>query len=166
VSIAPASNSKKSVMISWLNEEEILYTEEIPKPDLYQLLKINKANNALTKLTVLWQNTMQKVRTTAVLLSRTQPFLVDFGQRLGIVLLRKMSPSRCMLLNLLMMLLSQNKTGNISVVMCETLRTSTSVIEVLQMKGRQGIIPVTAVVTVQVVQTGEEPDRLNVVTRN
>jgi hypothetical protein len=72
VNTASASNSRQSVLASLLNEEGILHTEDMPTPDVYQLLKINKQSNMLTQLTVLWQTASQNVA-PIVILSRTQP---------------------------------------------------------------------------------------------
>jgi hypothetical protein len=38
----PISNAKKSTMISWLNEKIIPHTEDMRKPDLYELIKTHK----------------------------------------------------------------------------------------------------------------------------
>jgi hypothetical protein len=35
-------NAKKSTMVSWLNEKIIPHTEDLRKPDLYELIKTHK----------------------------------------------------------------------------------------------------------------------------
>lgn len=40
--IAPSSNSKKATMQAWLTEKGIHYDEMLLKPQLYNLIKVNK----------------------------------------------------------------------------------------------------------------------------
>jgi hypothetical protein len=50
VNSAPTSSSRRSVMTLWLMENRVPFGEKILKPDLYQLIKVNKLYTAFTRL--------------------------------------------------------------------------------------------------------------------